>query len=70
MARWPKTTWTTIWTYGTVFVLFPLLSYLAWLWVARRSVIRAVRCERLARLSSFRRNSSPPWSISPNFVAV
>jgi hypothetical protein len=33
MARWPRHVWTTIFTYGTVFVLFPLLSFLAYAWV-------------------------------------
>ena len=33
MARWPRRTWTTLYTYGTVFVLFPLLAYLAVAWV-------------------------------------
>ncbi|MCO6455351.1 MAG: hypothetical protein J5I93_08620, partial [Pirellulaceae bacterium] len=33
MARWPKRTWTTIFTYGTIFVLFPLLCLLAWAYV-------------------------------------
>jgi hypothetical protein len=33
MARWPRTTWTTIYTYGTVFVVFPLICALAYLWV-------------------------------------
>ncbi len=30
MARWPRHTWTTIFTYLTIFVLFPLLCYLAY----------------------------------------
>jgi hypothetical protein len=33
MARWPRHTWTSIYTYATVFVLFPLLSLLAYRWV-------------------------------------
>ena len=33
MARWPRQTWTSILTYAIVFVLFPLLCYLAWAWV-------------------------------------
>jgi hypothetical protein len=33
MARWPRHVWTTIFTYGTVFVLFPLLCWLAYAWV-------------------------------------
>jgi hypothetical protein len=33
MARWPKHAWTTVFTYGLIFVLFPLLALLAYLWV-------------------------------------
>ncbi len=33
MARWPRHVWTSIFTYGTVFVLFPLLCLLAYGWV-------------------------------------
>jgi hypothetical protein len=33
MARWPQHVWTSIFTYGTVFVLFPLLCLLAYAWV-------------------------------------
>ena len=33
MARWPRHVWTSIFTYGTVFVLFPLLCLLAHGWV-------------------------------------
>lgn len=33
MARWPRHTWTTIFTYGAIFILFPLLSWLAYGWV-------------------------------------
>jgi len=33
MARWPRHVWTSIFTYGTVFVLFPLLCFLAYWWV-------------------------------------
>lgn len=33
MARWPRHVWTTIFTYGAIFVLFPLLSLLAYGWV-------------------------------------
>jgi hypothetical protein len=33
MARWPRHIWTTIFTYGTVFVLFPLLCWLTYAWV-------------------------------------
>jgi len=29
MARWPKRVWTTIFTYGLIFVGFPLLAFLA-----------------------------------------
>ena len=33
MARWPRHTWTSIYTYATVFLLFPLLCLLAYGWV-------------------------------------
>jgi len=33
MARWPRSVWTTVFTYAAIFVAFPLLCYLAWLWV-------------------------------------
>ncbi len=33
MARWPRNVRTTIFTYGTVFVLFPVLCWLAWAYV-------------------------------------
>jgi hypothetical protein len=33
MARWPRHAWTTIFTYATVFVLFPILCWLAYAWV-------------------------------------
>jgi hypothetical protein len=33
MARWPRHVWTSLFTYGTVFVLFPLLCLLAYAWV-------------------------------------
>ncbi len=33
MARWPLSRWTTVFTYGTIFVLFPVLSLLAYAWV-------------------------------------
>jgi hypothetical protein len=33
MARWPRHVWTSIFTYATVFVLFPLLCVLAYAWV-------------------------------------
>lgn len=33
MARWPVNTRTTLFTYGAVFILFPLIAWLAWRWV-------------------------------------
>lgn len=33
MARWPRTFWTTLFTYVAIFALFPALAYLAYLWV-------------------------------------
>jgi hypothetical protein len=33
MARWPRHVWTTIFTYGLIFVGFPLLCWLAYAWV-------------------------------------
>lgn len=33
MARWPYSRWTTIFTYATIFVGFPLLCLLAYAWV-------------------------------------
>lgn len=33
MARWPRHVWTTIFTYLTVFGLFPLLCFLCYAWV-------------------------------------
>ena len=33
MARWPRRVWTTIFTYGTIFILFPLLCLLAYAYV-------------------------------------
>lgn len=33
MARWPKRIWTTMFTYGVIFVFFPLLCYLTYAWV-------------------------------------
>jgi len=33
MARWPRHAWTTLFTYAAVFVLFPLLCWLAYAWV-------------------------------------
>jgi len=33
MARWPRRLWTTLFTYGMIFVLFPLLCLLAYAFV-------------------------------------
>jgi hypothetical protein len=33
MARWPVHRWTTLYTYLTIFILFPLLCALAYAWV-------------------------------------
>lgn len=33
MARWPRQTWTTIYTYLLVLILFPLLCVAAYGWV-------------------------------------
>jgi hypothetical protein len=33
MARWPRHFWTSIFTYGVIFVMFPLLCWLAYAWV-------------------------------------
>jgi hypothetical protein len=33
MARWPRHFWTTLFTYGLIFVGFPLLCWLAYAWV-------------------------------------
>ncbi len=33
MARWPYSVWTTVFTYTTIFVLFPLLCFLAYAYV-------------------------------------
>ena len=33
MARWPRHVWTSIYTYGVIFVVFPLLCLLAFAWV-------------------------------------
>lgn len=33
MARWPKHRWTSLFTYGAVFVLLPLCCLLAYAWV-------------------------------------
>jgi hypothetical protein len=37
MARWPKHLWTTLFTYGVIFVGFPLLAFLLWAWVRGHS---------------------------------
>ena len=36
MARWPRHKWTTLFTYVTMFFFFPLLCYLAFLFVRGR----------------------------------
>jgi len=33
MARWPRQTWTTIYTYAVILILFPLLGWLAIVWI-------------------------------------
>ena len=33
MARWPRHVWTSLFTYGVVFVAFPVLCLLAYAWV-------------------------------------
>jgi len=33
MARWPRKTWTTLFTYGSIFLLFPVLCLLAYAYV-------------------------------------
>jgi hypothetical protein len=33
MARWPRHVWTTIFTYGLIFLGFPLLAWIAYAWV-------------------------------------
>lgn len=33
MARWPRHAWTSLYTYLVIFVLFPLLCWLAYQWV-------------------------------------
>jgi len=33
MARWPRHVWTTIYTYAVIFLLFPVLCFLAYAWV-------------------------------------
>ncbi|HRX77576.1 MAG TPA: hypothetical protein P5307_00875 [Pirellulaceae bacterium] len=30
MARWPRHAWTTLFTYGSIFVFFPILAVLAY----------------------------------------
>lgn len=36
MARWPRHYWTSIFTYGVIFVMFPVLCWLAYAWVQGR----------------------------------
>ena len=36
MARWPRHIWTSIFTYGVIFVMFPVLCWLAYAWVQGR----------------------------------
>ncbi|QDT75356.1 hypothetical protein I41_45660 [Lacipirellula limnantheis] len=33
MARWPRHFWTTLFTYGIIFIGFPVLCWLAYTWV-------------------------------------
>jgi len=33
MARWPRHFWTSVFTYGTIFILFPLFCAAAYAWV-------------------------------------
>jgi hypothetical protein len=33
MARWPRRTWTTLFTYGAIFLMFPILAFLAYAFV-------------------------------------
>ncbi len=33
MARWPRHVWTSLFTYGVIFVAFPMLCLLAYAWV-------------------------------------
>jgi hypothetical protein len=33
MARWPRSVWTSLVTYGIIFILFPLSCLLAYAWV-------------------------------------
>jgi hypothetical protein len=37
MARWPHHVWTTLFTYGVIFIGFPLLAFLLWAWVRGRT---------------------------------
>jgi hypothetical protein len=37
MARWPKHLWTTLFTYGVIFIGFPLIAFLLWAWVRGRT---------------------------------
>ncbi len=37
MARWPQNLWTTVFTYTSIFVGFPLLAFLLWWWVRQGS---------------------------------
>ena len=37
MARWPKHVWTTLFTYGVIFLGFPLLCFVLWAWVRGRT---------------------------------
>ena len=39
MARWPRHAWTTLFTYGIIFVGFPTLCVLFWMWVRGRPLI-------------------------------
>ncbi len=33
MARWPRHIWTSLFTYGVIFIAFPLLCLLTYAWV-------------------------------------
>jgi len=33
MARWPRNFWTSVITYGIIFLMFPALCLLAYAWV-------------------------------------
>lgn len=33
MARWPRNVWTSIYTYGVIFIMFPVLCWLAYRFV-------------------------------------